>query len=358
MGIFSKLFGMVGNHILKKSIIHHYNSFLVTQSEYDEMVLDCSDINFSIQVFNDFLRKYDPARDGHDYGFYDFCRFQFEDCIFEAYMFKHYARALTISVVQELDENDNLAEIYALCNAINLEDLIHQIGVFTISDEGKEKYYLRITRQILCTPNIGDEETIAQSLRDLKEYFLMVLSMNFFDLKETDLTAWKKYTSITPKVIVDNAEEFWFSEEESALSDFRKTSKIIQKDAYSTTRTMIDMLDGSENYLLGTDVFLSGEITTYKHFPYLISMKTSVTEGENGITKINIEKAESLCANSNGRVHFSPLRYVMNKDDNNRITVSIILTGLFADDCNTRTYVDFLCTLQKATSQLMTLCTH
>jgi hypothetical protein len=351
MGFLDKIIGKIGNHALERSIIDHYIKFLTTPGEYDETILQCSDVNYSINIFNDFLRKYKPANDGEDYGFCDFCRFQFEECIYEIYMFKHYARALTVSLLHELNEKCNLAEIYCLCNAINTVDLIHQVGVCTYNG----KHYLRITKQILCTPNIGDADTMAQSFRDLKAYFLTVSDMNFFNLEESDLTAWKKYTSITPRTKVDNAEDFWFSDVDSALSDFRKTSKIIREDAYSKTRSMIKILKSYEKRL-GDETFLRGEITTYKQYPYLVSMKTSITEGVNGVSKINIEKAESLCAEWNGVVHFSPIRVVMNKDDSNKITVSIIMTGLFADDCNTRTYVDFLCTLQKITKQLATLC--
>lgn len=354
MGVFDKIIGKIGNTFLKKSIIEHYNRFLAAQGEFDETVLECLDINYSITIVNDFMSKYQLHGEGEDYGFCDFCRLQFEECIFEIYMFKHYARGLTISVVHELDENCNLAEVCRICNAINAVDLIHQVGIFTTSDEESEKYYLRITKQILCTPNIGDVEAMAQSFRDLKEYLLAILEKNFVELTNSDLSVWKNYTTVIPRSETDSAEEFWFSKKESALSDFTKTVSIIREDAESKTRTMIDMLDGSI-VLLGTDIFLQGEITTYKKYPYLLSMKTSITEGKDGISKINTEKAERLCLEWNGQIHLSPLRFVMTKDDGNHVTVSIIMTGLFADDCNTRTYVDFLCTLQKATSQLMTL---
>lgn len=355
MGILSKIVNKIYCKILKGGIIEDYKKFLTESGEFNSIVHDDSfDVNYSIEIFNDFLKKYNPPTEGEDYGCYDYCRFIFEESLFEIYMFKHYARALTVSMFQELDENCNLSEIYCLCNTINSVDLIHQIGVFTFNENNKEKHYLRITKQILCTPNICDTETMAQSFRDLKEYFLMILDMNFPDLKESDLSAWKKYSNIVTRTEVDNAEEFWFTNRDTALSDFRKTSKVFEESENEKKRTMINMLDGSV-MLLGTDIFLNGIITTYKQYPYLVSMSTSITEGVNGIPNINIEKAAALCASWNGKIHFSPLRIVMNLDSDKNITVSIIMTGLCAEECNTRTFVDFLCTLQKTTSLLTTI---
>ena len=292
------------------------------------------------------MAKYQIQAEGNDYGFSDYCKFEFEGCNFEFHMFRHYARALTVSVIIELDEDihDELVLSFLL-NEINREDLLHQIGYVHTENE----YYLRVTKQILCTPNIGDADTMAQSLRDLKEYSLAILELDHLNLEESDLNAWKKYANITPRTQVDNAEEFWFSEVDSALSPFRKKTEIVYEDAEKKTRTMIDMMDGSAIYV-GMNVFLrQGIIITYKQYPYLLSMKTWITEGKNGIFELDIEKAKELCETWNAQVHFSPSKFVLCKNPEGKLMVALIMTGLFAEECNTRTFVDFLCTFQKST---------
>jgi hypothetical protein len=54
MGLFDKIIGKIGNTFLKKSIIEHYNRFLAAQGEFDETVLECLDVNYSITIVNDF----------------------------------------------------------------------------------------------------------------------------------------------------------------------------------------------------------------------------------------------------------------------------------------------------------------
>ena len=83
-------------------IIEDYKKFLTESGEFNSIVHDDSfDVNYSIEIFNDFLKKYNPPTEGEVYGCYDYCRFIFEESLFEIYMFKHNARALTVSMFQE-----------------------------------------------------------------------------------------------------------------------------------------------------------------------------------------------------------------------------------------------------------------
>ena len=352
MGLFGKLANALFNSIGKNGLIEHYNKFLTSDGQFNYNIIDCWDKDYSLNILQEFTAKFNvEIKGGQNYGFSYYGYFDFEGWRYEHHMFKNYARGLTISSTLELnsDTGKMFEEALNLFNRINHKDLMHQIGL--IKDENG-KILLRVTRQCLFTPNIGNVETLIHNLRDLKEYILMLSNYREYSIDILENT-WKKYAFITSHKEVDTAEEFWFSKEESSISKFTNESKIIENNPDSTVRTMINMTNGS-TFTPGSAYFLNGKIITYKDFPYIVSMITQIKEGYD-IPHINKEKIKEFCAHWNYNMHFSPSRMVIDENNNGDFSVSIIMTGLFADDCNTFSIADFLCTLHKATD-LMLMC--
>lgn len=343
MGIFSKVACFFLSPMLTQAIQEGYNKFLVAPGEFNQEVLSCADVNYSINVVNEFLEKHKPQDfwSGDTEGFCHQFGFSFEDFTYNCYMFKHYARALTVSVTINTDADEHLlGNALALCNDVNLVDPIHQVGI--IVDEKTHQLSFRVTRQFLFTPNIGTVETFEQGLRDFKAYALKVAGFNAPENGE-----WEQFANPQPTQPIETAEDFWFTKKGTVLKDFADTSKVINENEDNTIHLMINMM--GNNILIGSQAFLAGQIITFKKFPYLAVMKTSVAEGDPMVGKIDVNKAFDFANTVNSHIHFAPLRVVLDRTPEGNARMNMIMSGFFADDCNTRTYADFLCTLQKET---------
>lgn len=344
MGIFSKLANAIFNPLHADGIATQYKKFLEFPNEYNTEVLDCADVNYSINVFNEFVKKNNiPIGESKDQGFVHFFTFEYDGILFQGYMFKHFARSLTVSLCLDTKETE-MFKILDFCNQVNAKEFIHQVGAFVDDETGH--IWMRVTRQMLFTPNIGSVESFANDLIKFKQY-----ASGLAGLKKPDTIDLRNdtYRMLIPSVAT--AEEWWFDKETSALTRFIDTSEIIYEDEDVIQHSMINMLDGS-TFLLGTNNFLKGSLTTFKKYPYLMLASTHICEAEDGIPYIDINKAVDVCNKWNSRVHMAPARMYVEKTEDDRTIVELSMIGYFADDCNTRTFVDFLCTCQKATAQL------
>lgn len=338
MGFFSTLM----NSLYENGIKDLYDKFLISDGEYNTDVLACGDSNYSYRVINRLFHQYNIPIEVKDEGFVDFARFEFENCLFESYVFKHYARSFTVSTVVEPIEKDAY-RVLLFCNEVNKHDLIHQVG--TIEDEDSGELIIRVTRQFLFTPKLGSVEDLVDGLRELKNYANQ-LSL----LRMPDKDAWKKYARIENVDGLLKAEDFWFTNDKrSVLYEFSKTSKIIRQDDETTVHSMIRVSDGIVNRSVRT--FLAGEITTYKEFPYLFKLTTCANNDVENVAHINMNRAFELCSLWNSGVHITPTRLVLWFNGASEITnLSVVMTGLYAEEANDRTFMDLLCTLQKITT--------
>lgn len=345
MGIFSKIAGLFMNPMIAQGISQAYDNFLNAPSEFNPDVMPCSDVNYSFDYVKAFLEKYDAGFtnqgvQNHVHVFY----LEFENWGYLCNMFMHYARALSVTTEVITREKDS-SRLLDFCNNINRYDLVHQVGI--VFDEDQQKYKFRITRQFLLTPNIGSADTFAQLLRELREYAESVANL--------DVTSniWQKYAHANPRCRVGTAEDFWFNHHgsDSILSGFVKNVDVIEENSEKTVHGMIPPL-GSTVVFESMPMFQNGTITTYKRFPYIMSMSVMIIEGQPSAPTFNADKVAHICNRWNSYVHFAPSRAIPVHLENGCNAVMLRMTGWFAEDCNTRTFSDFLCSMQKATMMI------
>lgn len=337
MGFFSKALSFITNPLFEKGCVDQYMKFLMSGNEFNTEVLGCADVNYSTDAIRGLQEKYGATASSDNNGFCDMISINFEDQVYMIFYFMHYARAINVGIAIETEESD-LNKIVPFLNEVNKSDILDQVGV--IEQEGK--MYIRVYRQFLNTPHIGTVDTLAQGLRDLKTFATKLSRLEFPDDDE-----WKKWASIKSEEPIENAHDFWFNHNsESCLKNFSATSKILEKDGNREVRSMIDINSFGDSVCADSMPFTQGRIYTYSEFPYLTLMQVSIKEGEHSI---NESSACNFLVNWNAAPHFAPCKIVYDKDESGKISLSLLMTGLYADDCNTRTYIDFLCSLQKAT---------
>ena len=341
MGFFSKALGFFLTPSLEKGCVDQYTKFLLSGDEFNTEVLGCTDVNYSVGAIKGLLEKYGATASSDNNGFCDMISIDFEGQFYKIFYFMHYARAINVGITVETEETD-FNKIVSFLNEVNKSDILDQVGV--IEQEGKT--YIRVYRQFLNTPHVGTVETLAQGLRDLKTFATKISHLEFPDDEE-----WKKWASIKSEEPIENAHDFWFNHNsESCLKNFAATSKIIEKDDNREVRSMIDINSFGDSFYAESMPFIQGRIYTYSEFPYLTLMQVNIREGEHPmVPSINESSAYNFFVNWNAALHFAPCKIVYDKDESGKIVLCLLMSGLYADDCNTRTYIDFLCSLQKAT---------
>lgn len=341
MGFFSKALSLFTTPSLEKGCVDQYMKFLLSGNEFNTEVLDCSDVNYSVDAIRGLQEKYGATASSDNNGFCDMISINFEDQIYKIFYFMHYARAINVGIAIEIDEAD-INKIVPFLNEVNKSDILDQVGV--VEQDGK--VYMRVYRQFLNTPHIGTVDTLAQGLRDLKAF---ATKLSHFEFPDDD--EWKKWASMKSEEPIENAHDFWFNHNsESCLKDFAATSKILEKDGSREVRSMININSFGDSVYADSIPFTQGRIYTYSEFPYLTLMQVNIKEGEYPtVPSINESSAANFLVNWNAAPHFAPCKIVYDKDESGKISLCLLMSGLYADDCNTRTYIDFLCSLQKAT---------
>lgn len=346
MGIFSKIVSAFMNPTMTQGIAQSYERFLNAPSEFNPEVLSCSDVNYSMDHVRSFFENYeagfsDEGVQNHVHVFY----IEFEGALYLCHMFMHYARALSVTMEVEVDEHDPL-RLFEFCNDVNANDLVHQVGFLYIPTT--QKYVLHVTRQFLLTPNIGSADEFANLLRLLREF-----ADGLQDL-QCDVNAWKKYATVEPRSQVETAEDFWFahpSDSASVLAEFVKDVKVLAADGERMVHSMIAPL--AHTSICDTDkLFMNGSMTTYKDYPYLMSMVVEIPEGDACMPAFDRTTAIEACSAWNSMVHFAPSRAIISTNGKGQNVVKLVMTGWFAEEVNTRTFSDFLCTMQKTVMKL------
>lgn len=341
MGFFSKALGFFLNPSLENGCVDQYMEFLLSGNEFNTEVLGCVDINYSASTLNEFVDKYGVTASFCRHGFCDEISITFEDQFYSIYCFMHYARTINVQIDVEVQETE-LSKIVSFINEVNKFDILDQVGVM----EKEGRTYICVFRQFLNTPHVGNADTLANGLRDLKTYANKLARLEFPNDEE-----WKKWASIKSEEPIENAHDFWFNHNsESCLKNFAATSKIIEKDDNREVRSMIDISSFGNSFYADSMPFIQGRIYTYSEFPYLTLMQVNIKEDEHPmLPHIDESKALEFITSWNASLHFAPCKVVYSKDESGKITLDLLISGLYADDCNTRTYIDFLCSLQKAT---------
>lgn len=345
MGFFSKIAKAVFNPNLEKGCVDQYVKFLTCGQEFNTDVLRCSDVNYSSDVLRDFSAKYPIGGESDFQGYLDIKSIVFEDQLYKMFIFMHYARAINVGIAVETVEK-GAEKVFTFINEVNKRDLLDQVGF--IEDEGT--IYIRVFRQFLNTPHIGDADTMAEGLRDLKAFAEQLAKLEYPGDEN-----WMKWANPQAKEPVENAADFWFNQgEDSGLKNFSKGSNILEKDASMETRSMINISAFGDAFYAESSPFITkGMISVYKDFPFLTFMQVPITEGDAMVPSIDEESARQFCIEWNSMLHLAPSRVVYHKHESGKISLNLSMSGLYADDTNTRTYVDFLCTLQKATGTMV-----
>lgn len=345
MGLFSKALGFFLNPSMEKACVDQYMKFLLSGYEYNTEVLDCADVNYSLDALHGLQRNYGVTASSDNKGFCDFISINFENQFYTIFYFMHYARAINVGIAVETEETD-IRKIVAFLNEVNQWDLLDQIGV--AQEEGKT--YIRVFRQFLNTPHIGSADTLAQGLRELK-----VFANKLARLEAPVEEEWTKWASIKSEEPIENAHDFWFNHDnQSCLKNFAATSKILEKDESREVRSMININSFGDAFYGDSMPFVDGKIHFLSEFPYLTLMQVKIREGEHPVLPhIDESKAFDFIRSWNASLHFAPCKVIYEKDESGKVTLNLLMSGLYADDCNTRTYVDFLCSLQKATGVMV-----
>lgn len=341
MGFFSKIANAILAPTLEKGCVEQYVKFLTSGQEFNTEVLSCADVNYGSDALREFAAKYPIGVESDFQGYLDIKSIVFEDQLYKMFIFMHYARAINVCTAVETEEKD-AEKLFAFINEVNKKDLLDQIGFA----ENDGKIYIRVFRQFLNTPHIGDADTMAEGLRDLKKFAEQLAKLEY-----PGDESWIRWANPQPKEPVENAADFWFNQGDgSCLKNFSRGSQIIEKNTSMETRSMINInAFGDVFYAESSPFILKGMISVYTDLPYLTFMQVPITEGDPIVPFINEVSARQFCIEWNSMLHLAPSRVVYYKHESGKISLNLSMTGLYADDTNTRTYVDFLCTLQKAT---------
>lgn len=353
MNIFKKITNSFVGKLITQGIGQSYQDFVNKPDEFNTEILNCEDSNYAVNIVKELLKREIEVESHNDNGIFETVVVKLDGWNYALHIFRHYARIVMVSTRVNLNVNDSNA-IMELCNIINKNDKIHQIGF--IQQEGQ--LVLEVKRQFLFSPSIGSVESLINGLHEVREYVDVILSDKIY----TD--AWKHYANSDTKSIrgtVKTAEEVWFPQEtENLIYPFTKKVKLIHETSSERVHEMIHLLSNGSSIRFGENAYTIGSrnlpqmtISTYKEFPLLQTMQATIRNEE--FRKINKKRALELCSAWNSAVHFSLSRLVFEEAPNGDIQITLIMSGLFGEDINTRTFADYLGTMHKTIALLMGL---
>ena len=341
MGLFSKIANSLLNPSLERACVDQYMKYMMSNTSFNEEVLSCADVNYSSDVLRDFAKKYPIQCSSEFHGYVDIKTIVFEGQTYTIFYFMHYARAINVTVDVETEETDT-DKLLDFINQINTRDFIDQIGL--VEEDGKKQ--IRVFRQILLTPHIGSGDSIAEELRALNAYALALANLQY-----PGDNAWMKCANPKASQTVGTAADFWFNQDgSSCLNKFSKDSKTIYKNEKTESRSMIYIPRHSNSFITESPAFAMGNITTFSDFPYLSLLVVTITEDDPTIAEIKEASVMKFCSTWNQNIHFAPCKAVWVKNESGKISLSLIMTCMYADETNTRTYIDVLSALHKATA--------
>lgn len=340
--------------VLTQGIAEEYRKFVEQPGEFNSNILSCSDADYAVSIVNELLKEDVRIVHHNDNGACQSIEIDFEGDIYGLHIFRHYAKVVTATTRVNLDIKD-VNNLFIFCNEINKVDKIHQVAFF---EDENGNLSLDVKRQFMFSQSVGNLDTLKQGLRDLKEY-----ATNLINVKnETYADEWKKYAEKDNKSIhssIHSADQEWFPEDtDNVMRPFTKKTKIIHESNSETVHEMINILANGYCIRFGNNACMIGQanvpnssITTFKEFPLLLTMQATVKNQK--YRKINKEQALQLCEGWNRALHFSLSRIVFSEDPNGEIELTLIMSGLFGEELNTRTFTDFLGTMHKTVALLM-----
>lgn len=341
MGLFSKIANTFLLPSQEKACIDQYMKYMMSNTSFNEEVLSCADVNYGSDVLRDFAKKYPIQCSSEFHGYVDIKTIVFEGQTYTVFYFMHYARAINVAVNVETKETD-VDKLLEFVNQVNTRDFIDQVGL--VEEDGKK--YIRVFRQILLTPHIGSGDSIAEGLRALNDYALELAKLQY-----SGDDAWMKWANPKACRPVGTAADFWFKQDESScLNKFSKGSKIIYKNEKTESHSMIYIPGHGSSFMAESPAFAMGNISTFSDFPYLSLLVVNITEDDPTIAVIKETSVMQFCSTWNQNIHFAPCKAVWTKNESGKITLSLIMTCMYADETNTRTYIDALSALHKATT--------
>ena len=358
MGIFSKLFNKGYNKVVRDTLVSKYEQFISSPEEYDFDPADANlgffDSNYVLPTLVEFLQNNAQIVNGGEGNALMGNEFIFNGTLYHSFFFHRYPSTVTFFVDKPLKIAGGLNKASILYNNVNKIDPIHQIGLTTLDD--KKELCVRVFRQVIITPSIGNADTIKRCLLELNDYAEMLSRGEVPNPND-----WKKY-AIKPVPGVACADDLWFpSNKDNTLASFGLRSNIICDDAEKTVHEMI-YISNEKNHAvnaLGREIFLDTDfiedynITTYKDFPYLVTLNATIYP-ENYTSKLLLKSNQMIdfATNWNQLCHFGISKICCNVPSHwdviQEYSYKITTTGLFAGQINMFTYYHLIGSMEKA----------
>lgn len=358
MGIFGKLFNKGYNKVVRDTLVTKYERFISSPEEYDFDPEDPGfgffDSNFVLPTLVEFLQNNAQIVNGGEGKTMMGNEFIFNGTLYHSFFFHRYPSTVTFFVDKPLKIEGGLNKASILCNKVNKIDPIHQIGLTTLDNQNE--LCVRVFRQVIITPSIGNADTIKRCLLQLNEYAEM-LSQGMMP----NPNDWKKY-AIKPVPGVVSADNLWFpSDEDNTLASFGMRSNIICDDDEKKVHEMIYLSDEKNHVInalghemfVDTDLIENHNITTYKDFPYLVTLNATIYP-ENYTSKLLLKSDDMIdfATRWNQLRHFGITKICCNIpshwDATQDYSYNITTTGLFAGQINMFTYYHLLGSMEKA----------
>lgn len=347
----------IATHLMEPSFYSSIGEYLRCDSEFNLKIMPCYDSNYAAEKFVDFLNNYASDVDVKEKQTGTRIKFSFEDNDYTAYVHYHYARVINV-VMSVSPGGREEHEIIDYCNKVNKVDLIHQMGYDYLSG------CVRIIRQILITPSIGDVSTIKKVLLELAEYADKVKMMQVPAQDD-----WKRYAMHDQSASLSNplrgAEDLIFPKRtkdrssDSIMVSFAEKIKIISEDSEKIVHTPLTLVENGtmicykqESYIKTSDWDKDKTITTYREYPYLFTIEGTVDVEKITCKPFDPSRMERILLERNSRCHFTLARYVWEKKSNGKTYVRIIMNGLYGEDGNTRTDVNLFVLYDKLIAML------
>jgi len=358
MGIFSKLFNKGYNKVVRDTLVTKYETFISSPEEFDydsenpDFVF--FDSNYVLPTLVEFLQNNAQIVNGGEGKAIMGNEFIFNGTLYHSFFVHRYPSTVTFFVDKPLKIAGGVNKASVLCNKVNKIDPIHQVGLTTLDNQ--KELCVRVFRQVIITPSIGNADTIKLCLLELNDYAEM-LSRG----EKPKPNDWKKY-AIKPVPGVASADDLWFpSDKDNTLASFGLRSNIICDDAEKTVHEMIYLSDEKNHAVnaLGREIFLDTNliedynITTYKDTPYLVTLNATIYP-EDYTSRLLLKSKQMIdfATNWNRLCHFGISKICCNVPSHwdvlQEYSYKITTTGLFAGQINMFTYYHLIGSMEKA----------
>lgn len=220
---FSKLNFKIFNGFLSSAQLEMLHAFLQNESWWNPNSAPVFDRDWAVPHINGFLNEY--AERIHEiplnteYGLY-MLGFTYNGCHFWLNFAPQNPRVVTISVIdlevsqcdkdgkrEELKDNTLLKQMQSIANEYNKLDMRHLIRVGVLSDHVTP--VIRISLQIILTPDIGDKEMIKYACDELLNYAVRFTNKAIENVKPSRLEFDEKMFLPSDRVSPEKDKDFW-----------------------------------------------------------------------------------------------------------------------------------------------------